>query len=146
MRLCPYRAEERMPQRLLQGDAAADVVLQHAADQVEELPLLLSHPGHDLLKENHHRSGFYTWLLKLADTQRCCCVPSGVYSVSSRSCQTSFVHPSADGHYGCNVFFCTQHGSEATFTTEATFLKFRCNTKLLQIYGWNFSRIFWLFF
>ena len=49
--LCPHRAEEGMPQRLLQGDAPVDVVLQHEAQQVEQLPLLFTLPLHELLRD-----------------------------------------------------------------------------------------------
>lgn len=48
--LHPHRAEERVPQRLLQGDPSADVVLQHAAEQIEQLPLFVGLPPHVLLK------------------------------------------------------------------------------------------------
>ena len=54
--LHPQRAEEGVPQRLLQGDAPADVVLQHTADQVKELPLLLAAPLHVPLRGHTHTS------------------------------------------------------------------------------------------
>lgn len=49
MPLGPQWAEEGVPQRLLHGDAFAGVVLQHPAEQVEQLPLLLGVPLHVLL-------------------------------------------------------------------------------------------------
>lgn len=43
--------EERVPQSLLQGDPPTDVVLQHTAEQVQQLPVVLTLSLHVLLRD-----------------------------------------------------------------------------------------------
>lgn len=112
--LHPQRAEERVPQRLLQGDPSAHVVLQHAAEQVEQLPLFLSLPLHVLLKDRHS-----LWLpaptssaLRLQLIGRCeCSLPWEVCSASWCNHQRSCARPSSDARCARNAAFCTQYNS-----------------------------------